>query len=93
MIAINARVLQYPINKIRSASSVVLPGGIYELTLDGKVLGVLGESGKQLKQFGWIHEIACPSETELNVAELLKWRVWRQSPARDARMYTGPSGR
>jgi hypothetical protein len=51
------------------------PGRIYKLTLDGKVLGVLGESGKQLKQFGWIHEIACPSETELYVAELLNWRV------------------
>ena len=43
--------------------------------LDGKVLGVLGESGKQLKQFGWIHEIACPSENELYVGELLNWRV------------------
>jgi len=51
------------------------PGRIYKLTLDGKVLGMLGESGKQLKQFGWIHEIACPSETELYVAELLNWRV------------------
>lgn len=51
------------------------PGRIYKLTLDGKVLGVLGQSGKQLKQFGWIHEIACPSETELYVAELLNWRV------------------
>ena len=39
------------------------------------MLGVLGESGKQLKQFGWIHEMACPSETELYVAELLNWRV------------------
>jgi hypothetical protein len=38
---------------------------------------MLGESGKQLKQFGWIHEIACPSETELYVAELLNWRVQR----------------
>jgi hypothetical protein len=36
---------------------------------------VLGESGKQLKQFGWIHEIACPSENTLYVAELLNWRV------------------
>jgi NHL repeat len=53
------------------------PGRIYKLTLDGKVLGMLGESGKQLKQFGWIHEIACPSETELYVAELLNWRVQR----------------
>jgi DNA-binding beta-propeller fold protein YncE len=51
------------------------PGRVYKLTLDGKLLGMLGESGKQLKQFGWIHEIACPSETELYVAELLNWRV------------------
>jgi hypothetical protein len=56
-------------------SSDGFPGRIYKLTLDGKVLGVLGESGKQLKQFGWIHEIACPSENELFVGELLNWRV------------------
>jgi hypothetical protein len=56
-------------------SSDAFPGRIYKLNLDGKVLGMLGESGKQLKQFGWIHEIACPSENELHVAELLNWRV------------------
>src|SRR5579863_1063409 len=56
-------------------ASDAFPGRIYKLTLDGKVLGAFGESGKQLKQFGWIHEIACPSENELYVAELLNWRV------------------
>jgi hypothetical protein len=56
-------------------SSDGYPGRIYKLGLDGKVLGVLGESGKQLKQFGWIHEIACPSANELYVSELLNWRV------------------
>jgi hypothetical protein len=56
-------------------SSDAYPGRIYKLSLDGKVLGYLGESGKQWKQFGWIHEIACPSENELYVAELLNWRV------------------
>jgi len=56
-------------------SSDGYPGRIYKLSLDGRVLGVLGESGKQLKQFGWIHQIACPSENELFVAELLNWRV------------------
>jgi DNA-binding beta-propeller fold protein YncE len=56
-------------------SADAFPGRIYKLTLDGKVLGVLGETGKQLKQFGWIHEIACPSENELYVAELLNWRI------------------
>ena len=56
-------------------SSDAYPGRIYKLSLDGRVLGVLGQSGKQLKQFGWIHEIACPSENELYVSELLNWRV------------------
>jgi NHL repeat len=56
-------------------SADAFPGRIYKLSLDGKVLGMLGESGKQLKQFGWIHEMACPSENELYVAELLNWRV------------------
>jgi len=51
------------------------PGRMYKLSLDGKLLGILGRSGKQPKQFGWIHEIACPSERELYVAELLNWRV------------------
>jgi DNA-binding beta-propeller fold protein YncE len=56
-------------------SSDAYPGRVYKLTLDGKVLGVIGKSGKQPKQFGWIHEIACPSENEIYVAELLNWRV------------------
>ena len=56
-------------------SADAYPGRIYKLSLDGKVLGMLGESGKQLKQFGWIHEIACPSQNELYVAELLNWRA------------------
>lgn len=56
-------------------SADAYPGRLYKLTLDGKVLGVLGESGKQAKQFGWVHEIACPSEREIYVAELLNWRM------------------
>jgi DNA-binding beta-propeller fold protein YncE len=56
-------------------SSDAYPGRIYKLSLDGKVLGYLGEAGKQPKEFGWIHEMACPSENELYVAELLNWRV------------------
>ncbi|HUO20996.1 MAG TPA: peptidyl-alpha-hydroxyglycine alpha-amidating lyase family protein [Caulobacteraceae bacterium] len=53
----------------------VWPGRIYKLSLDGQVLGWLGGAGKQLKQFGWIHEMACPSENQLYVAEVLNWRV------------------
>ena len=51
------------------------PGRIYKMTLDGTILGVLGGAGKQLKEFGWIHEMACPTENTLFVAELLNWRV------------------
>jgi len=61
-------------NQVLYASDA-FPGRIYKLTLEGKVLGMLGKSGKQLGQFGWIHEIACPSENELYVAELLNWRI------------------
>lgn len=56
-------------------SSDAFPGRVYKMTLDGKVVGVLGRSGRQLKEFGWIHEIACPSENTIFVAELLNWRV------------------
>jgi hypothetical protein len=56
-------------------SSDAWPGRIYKLSLEGKVLGMLGQSGKQLKQFGWIHAMACPSENVIYVAELLNWRV------------------
>ena len=41
------------------------PGRIYKMTLDGKILGMLGESGRDLGQFNWIHGIACPSENVL----------------------------
>jgi DNA-binding beta-propeller fold protein YncE len=51
------------------------PGRIYKLSLDGKVLGVLGSVGRGVGQFGWIHELACPSENVLYAAELLNWRV------------------
>jgi len=55
--------------------SDLYPGRIYKMTLEGKVLGMLGKSGKQLGQFGAIHQLACPSENVLYVAELLNWRV------------------
>jgi hypothetical protein len=51
------------------------PGRIYKLTLDGKLVGMLGKAGRQLKQFGWIHGMACPDENTLFVAEVLNWRV------------------
>jgi NHL repeat len=55
--------------------SDAFPGRLYKLSLDGKVLGLFGRSGKQLKEFGWAHAIACPNENTLYVAEILNWRV------------------
>jgi hypothetical protein len=43
----------------RSVSDA-FPGRIYKLMPEGKLLGTLGRSGKKLKQFGWVHEMACP---------------------------------
>ena len=51
------------------------PGRVYKLTLEGKLLGMFGRSGKRLKQFGWIHQMTCPASNVLFVAELLNWRV------------------
>ena len=63
-----------PPNQVLYVSDA-FPGRIYQLSLDGKVLGMFGRAGKQLKQFGWVHAIACPSENTLYVAEILNWRV------------------
>ena len=62
-----------PTQYIYSADAV--PGRIYKLTLEGKVLGVFGDAGKRAGEFGWIHQIACPSENELWIGEILNWRV------------------
>lgn len=59
----------------RLKASDAFLGRIYKLSVDGTELGVLGISGRQPKQFGWIHEIACPPENTLFVAELLNLRV------------------
>jgi len=45
------------------------------VAVNSKALSVLGESGKQPRPFGWIHEIACPSPNVVYVAELLNWRI------------------
>jgi len=51
------------------------PGRLYKLTLDGKILGMLGESGRGPKQFNWPHGLACPSEDIIFVADMNNWRV------------------
>jgi len=51
------------------------PSRIYKVSLEGKVLGVYGQPGRNPGEFGWIHAIACPSEDEIYVGELINWRV------------------
>jgi DNA-binding beta-propeller fold protein YncE len=58
-------------------SSDSRPGHIYKLDLNGNILGVFGRAGKQPSEFGWVHQIACPSEDVVFVGELLNWRVQR----------------
>jgi DNA-binding beta-propeller fold protein YncE len=74
------------------SSADAFPGRVYKLTLDGKVLGWIGKAGHQAKQFGWIHEIACPSENTIYVGELLNWRVQKITLHPTAQMTTS-SGR
>ena len=51
------------------------PGRVYKMTLEGKILGMLGESGRQLGQFNWPHGISCRSEDTLYIADMNNWRV------------------
>jgi hypothetical protein len=51
------------------------PGRLYKMTLDGQILGMLGESGRGPKQFNWPHSLACPSEDVIFVADMNNWRV------------------
>jgi DNA-binding beta-propeller fold protein YncE len=53
------------------------PGRIFKLTLDGKVIGAFGRTGKGSGEFGWIHGIACPAENVLFAADELNWRIHR----------------
>jgi sugar lactone lactonase YvrE len=53
------------------------PGRLYKLSLDGSIVGMLGESGRDAKQFNWVHALACPSEEQILVADMNNWRVQR----------------
>ncbi len=50
-------------------------GEIYKMELDGKVVGKFGSAGKQMKEFGSIHEIDCRTDNQILVGELTNWRV------------------
>jgi len=62
-------------NQVMFVGESTFPGRIFKVQLDGKVLGVIGRSGRNLKQFSGAHALACPSEKEVYVAESSNWRV------------------
>ena len=62
-------------NQVLFVGESTFPGRLFKVSLDGRVLGVIGRSGRQLKQFSGIHQLACPSETEVYAAETSNWRV------------------
>jgi sugar lactone lactonase YvrE len=62
-------------NQVLFVGELPFPGRIFKVSLDGKVLGVIGRSGRQLKQFSGPHQLACPSDHEVYAAETANWRV------------------
>jgi NHL repeat-containing protein len=62
-------------NQVMFVGESTFPGRIFKVSPDGKVQGVIGRSGRLLKQFSGAHQLACPSEREVYVAETSNWRV------------------
>jgi DNA-binding beta-propeller fold protein YncE len=62
-------------NQVLFVGESTFPGRIFKVSLDGKVLGVIGRSGRLLGQFSGAHQLACPSENEVYAAETSNWRV------------------
>ena len=62
-------------NQVMFVGESTFPGRIFKVSLEGQVLGVIGRSGRQLKQFSGAHQLACPSEYLVYVAESSNWRV------------------
>ena len=52
------------------------PGNIQKFTLDGKLVGEIhAGAGHKVGQIGWGHGMACVSENEIWVGDLINWRV------------------
>ena len=62
-------------NPVLFVGESTYPGRVFKVSLEGKVLGVIGRSGRNLGQFSGAHALACPSESEIYVAETSNWRV------------------
>ena len=49
---------------------------IYKMELDGTIVGKFGKAGKQLKEFGIVHEMDCRKENEV-----YRWRNFQLAGA------------
>jgi hypothetical protein len=71
----NSLCITPPPNQVLFVGETTFPGRIFKVTLDGKVLGVIGRSGRNVGQFSGAHALACPSDHEIYAAETSNWRV------------------
>jgi sugar lactone lactonase YvrE len=62
-------------NQVLYIGETTFPGRIFKVALDGKVLGVIGKSGRNLKEFSGAHQLACASDNVVYAAETSNWRV------------------
>ncbi|HWZ56665.1 MAG TPA: peptidyl-alpha-hydroxyglycine alpha-amidating lyase family protein [Verrucomicrobiae bacterium] len=62
-------------NQVLYVGETTFPGRIFKVALDGKVLGVIGKSGRNLKEFSGAHQLACASDNVIYAAETSNWRV------------------
>lgn len=51
------------------------PSRIYKVTLEGKVVGMIGDPGTQPGEFRSAHGLACPNEKTLWVGDSRNWRA------------------
>ena len=62
-------------NQVMFVGETTFPGRIFKVALDGKVLGVIGKSGRELGELSGAHALACPTENLIYAAETADWRV------------------
>jgi len=66
---------QYLYSSDSNPSGTLDHGEIYQMELDGNIVGKFGRAGTQPKEFGMVNAIDCRNPTELFVGELANWRI------------------